>query len=91
MNIFKKLWKTETPTIEEQMEGWSDVECLTNFMKFFSRVGIGTEFIQDEHGFITAQVLHTQCGLNAVTSPPLPLDWPLEPVAFPEDYKKGLN
>lgn len=87
MNIFKR----KEFKLEDMIEGWSDVECLQNFMKFFPRVGVGTEFIQDEHGFITAQVLHTQCGLNVVTSPPLPLDWPLEPVAFPEDYKKGLN
>lgn len=86
-NFFKKT----VPSIELQIEGWTDVQCLENFMKFIPRVGIGTEFIQDIHGFFTHEVLHIKCGDLEVTSPPLMLDWPLEPVAFPEMLTEKMN
>lgn len=60
-------------------------------MSFFPRVGIGTELIQNDVGFVTAEVLHIQCGDSVITSPPLPMDWPLEPVAFPEEHRETLN
>lgn len=83
--------RKKTPSIEELIEGWTDVEILQNFMAFMGPVGISTEFIQNDVGFIVAEVLHIQCGDNVITSPPLQLDWPLEPIAFPEEHKEKLN
>lgn len=91
MSILSKIIGTKTPSIEEQMKGWDDRECLQNFMKFIPRVGLGTDLIQDEHGFITHKVLQIQCGGFVIVSPPIELDWPLEPVVFPEEHKGRLN
>lgn len=87
LKIFKTKTKTKTPNINELMDGWTDKECLQNFCAFMPRVGVSAEHVQDEYGFITHQVLNIRCGDNLVSSPPLELDWPLEPVVFPEEYK----
>lgn len=91
MKIFSKIFKRSTSPLESQIKGWSDVECITNFMKFFPRVGVSTEFIQNKYGFITHQTLNIQCGNNLVQAHPIELDWPLEPVAFPEEHEGKLN
>lgn len=79
------------PSIESQMDGWDDKECLRNFLRFIPRVGIGTQFIQNDVGFITHQVLEIVCGDQVFVSHPREMDWPLEPVAFPDEHKEKLN
>lgn len=91
MGILKKIFGTKTQSIDDSIEEWNDVEVLQNFMQFMGRVQIGTEFVQDDNGFIVAEVLHIQCGDKEVKSPPLVLDWPLEPVAWPEDAERTVN
>lgn len=87
----KNIFKRKPPSIEEQMQDWDDKECLRNFLRFIPRIGIGTQFIQNDVGFITHQVLEIQCGDQVFISHPRELDWPLEPVAFPEEHKEHLN
>lgn len=87
LNFFNR----KRSNLEEQIEGWSDIECLKHFLMFIPRVGIGTQFVQNDVGFITHQVMEIQCGDQVFVSNPRQLDWPLEPVAFPEEHKGRLN
>lgn len=90
MNI-TKWFKRKLPSIEEQMQDWDDAECLRNFLRFIPRIGIGTQFIQNDVGFVTHQLLEIQCGEHVFISHPRELDWPMEPVAFPEEHREKLN
>lgn len=83
MNIFKKKNTTE-PT---------DEVLLRQFLTILQggRVQISPEFIQNDVGFVVASVLNIQCGDFQMHSPPIMLDWPMEPVAFPEEHKELLN
>lgn len=74
-----------------KIDKMSDVEVLEHLTKFFHRIDIGTEFIQDKYGFLVAQKVHLMVGECLWSSEPRPLAWPLEPVAFPEDRKEKLN
>lgn len=91
MKFLKKFFKQKLPDIEIQMKEWGDEECLMNFLRFIPRIGIGVEFVQNDVGFITHQLLKIHCGNHVFTSHPRELDWPLEPVAFPEDQAEHLN
>lgn len=96
MKIFSWGKKTQTnrTITEEEIESWSDEDCLKNFMKFMNRVGLSTSFVENDVGFIVAETLHAHCGDYCISSPELQLDWPLEPVVFPEiepDARRRLN
>ncbi len=79
--------------LDAKLETWDDEECLFNFSKFFERVGLSTEFVQDDDGLIVAQVLKMNVGSKVIASAPQVLEWPLQPVAFPDDdeLKKRIN
>lgn len=76
--------------MEKIEDKWSDEEVLANFLMFLNRVDLHNEILQDKHGFMTHQRLHIICGKKIVTSPPVALDWPMEPVSMPID-KEELN
>lgn len=90
-SFWKKIRARLAPNIEEQMKVWDDEECLMNFLRFIPRIGIGVEFIQNDVGFITHQLLKIHCGNHVFASHPRELDWPLEPVAFPEEHEEKLH
>jgi len=77
--------------LDGKLETWSNEECLFNFSKFFERVGLSTEFIQDTEGLIVAQVLVMNVGDKKIVSEPQMLEWPLQPVPLPEDAGVKLN
>lgn len=77
--------------IEAKLEKWDDETTLRNFLKFFSRVRVSTEFVTNDVGFITHEQLNIRCGELVAVSPPIALSWPLEPVAYPEETKGALN
>ncbi len=85
--------KTKKDKLQEKIEAWSDEDCLFEFSKFFTRVGLSTEFIQDSEGLIVAQVLKMNVGNAVIVSAPQELEWPLQPVPLPdtEEVKKRLN
>ena len=85
------FWTKKT-TIEDGLKTWTDEECLINFSKFFERVSMTTQFIQDSDGLLTHQVLTTACGDKFMASAPQELEWPLQPMPFPRDtYGEMLN
>lgn len=86
--MLSKIKNLLAPSLESQIKTWDDIEVLENLSKFFPRVSIGTEFVQNQHGFLTHEVLRLICGDNTMSSPPRLLDWPLEPVAYPGEKDK---
>lgn len=66
------------------METGTDEEVLTEWAKFMGRVGISSQFIQNEDGLITHQVMVITCGDKMVVSDPQALEWPLQPMPRPE-------
>lgn len=86
IEIIGKIWRkiTKINTLEEQINEWSDEECLMNFFKFFKRVNLTTKFLQNDlRDIISHQILITICGSKYVESAPLPLEWPVE-LCIPE-------
>ena len=81
MTILSKIFKRKT--LSEAIDEMTDAECLANFSQFLGRVRMATDFISDDNGFFTHEVLVVTCGELAVLSPPLRLPWPLEPVIEP--------
>lgn len=77
--------KTFEQKLDEKLISWDDEECLFNFTKFLERVGISTDFVQDDDGMIVGQTLTMNSGLKAIISEPQALPWPLQPVPFPDD------
>lgn len=77
--------------IEESLETWTDEECLEQFSKFLERVGFSTQFIQDDEGLMTHQILTMQCGDKIVVSEPQELEWPLQPLPMPEAFRGKTN
>jgi hypothetical protein len=77
-----------TDKFTDKIEKWDDEECLFNFSRFFNRVGISTEFIQDEDGLIVAQMLIMNCGDKIIRSEPQLLEWPLQPASVDEETLK---
>jgi hypothetical protein len=84
--------KSMTEKFIKTMNNWTDEECLTAFGTFLERVGVTAQFIQNDEGLLTHQVLVTVCGDKVMTSDPQQLDWPLQPLPMPEALKaKELN
>jgi hypothetical protein len=78
--------------LAERLDSWTDEECLFNLSKFFTRCHMTTEFVQDnESGYITHELLLVLCGDKVIPSAPIPLDWPLQPIEFPEDEAKAAG
>ncbi len=77
--------KKNTDKLSAKIETWDNEECLFNFSKFFSRVNLATEFVQNEDGLIVAQILIMNVGDKKIVSDPQPLDWPLQPAPLPDD------
>jgi hypothetical protein len=80
INKIKSVFTRRTISLDELLQTWSDDEVLENFLKFFSRVSLGTDFEQTDK-IVTHEVLIMQCGDASVTSSPLPLAWPMRPVS----------
>lgn len=77
--------------IDKKIKEWDDEECLYNFSKFFERVGITTQFVQNDDGLLTHQVLTMQCGDKIIVSDPHELEWPLQLMPMPEALKGKVN
>ena len=73
--------------LEKKIEKWSDEECLEEFSKFLTRVGISSSFIQTEEGLLTHQMIVIRCGDKVITSDPQELDWPLQALPVPDAFK----
>ena len=92
MGVFS-MFRRKPPDMAKMVEEWDDIECLENFSKFFERIDFSTTLHQDADGFVTHQSLVMQCGNATITSPPMPFEWPMEPLPFPDDInlKRRLN
>lgn len=77
--------------LEKKIAEWSDEECLLNFGKFFERVSVTTQFIQDPQGLLTHQIITMVCGDKILLSEPSELEWPLQPLPMPEAFKDKMN
>lgn len=69
--------------IETGLEGWTDEEVLTVFATFFDRVTISSQFLENEDGLYTHQIMTIQCGDKVIVSDPGELDWPLQMLPRP--------
>lgn len=83
--------KTMTEKFIKTMNSWTDEECLTAFGTFLERVGVTSQFIQNDEGLLTHQVLITVCGDKVMTSEPQQLDWPLQELPMPESLKARMH
>ncbi len=64
--------------IDENIDDWSDPECLLNMCKFLGRVRMSVDLTQDEEGGpFTGKMITLICGDVCVESDTLPLDYPL--------------
>lgn len=70
--------------ITTNLPNWSDDETLRQFFKFFPRVVVTTEFLNNDEGAVIGQCIVVMAGNKIVFSEPQPLDWPLMPVPAPE-------
>ncbi len=90
-NIMSIFTKTVNTDLTKQIEDWNDEQTLFNFSKFLEKVGISSQFIQDDEGLITHQVMTIQCGDKIIVSEPQELEWPLQPLPMPEAFVGKLN
>lgn len=69
----------------------SDEDCLKKFLKMLdTRVGITTNFINNDDGYITHQVLRIRCGSFISVSQPQPLASIMR-LANAEELRETLN
>ena len=84
--------KSTTEKFTKTMRSWTDEECLLAFGAFLERVNVVPRLLQNDDGLITHQVLVTLCGDRAISSDPVPFDWPLQPLPMPDALKsRELN
>lgn len=83
--------KNKKNIIDKRINDWTDEECLIEFSKFLERVGISTQFVQNEDDLFTHQVLTISCGDKIILSDPQELEWPLQMLPMPEAFKGKLN
>ena len=76
----KKLLKKLMTGISE----WSDEECLAVFSSFFERINLSSQFIENDDGLLTHQVMTIQCGDKIIVSDPSQFDWPLQVLPRPQ-------
>jgi hypothetical protein len=55
------------------------------------RVGLTTEFVTQEDGMITHQMIIAVCGDKMIVSEPKELLWPLQMMPMPEALKGKVN
>lgn len=87
----KKKKNSEKLSITDNIATWSDEEVLLNLAPFFDRVSIGVDFMEDDDGLLTHQVLAIVCGDKVIASEMKELDWPLMKMPIPEAFKGRLN
>lgn len=78
-------------SLEKKIEKWSDEEVLMNFGKFFERVQVKSQFVQNAEGLLTHQIMTMVCGDKILLSEPMELEWPLQPMPMPEAFKDKLH
>lgn len=78
-----------TDYITANIDKWDDEETLRQFFKFFPRVTISTEMLENDAGAVVAQAMVVMSGNKIIMSEPQPLDWPLMPVPAPEVVVEG--
>jgi hypothetical protein len=76
----------QTPNwIDENIENWTDEQCLENFVKFLGRVKMSVELTQNqEGGAYTGKQIYLICGNLMIESDTVALDWPLMMVPAPD-------
>lgn len=77
--------------LEKKIEKWTDEEVLLEFGKFFERVSVKSQFIQNQDGLLTHQIMTMVCGDKILLSEPQELEWPLQPMPMPEAFQGRLN
>ena len=84
------LGKKFIEKLKTHIDEWDDEECLKAIIRFFPRIEIGSELVQNkETGLITHQIMTIQCGDKGTFSEPLALEWPLQPADLPEEAKEA--
>ena len=83
--------KTKIINIEDQIDSWSDEECLKEMSKFLDRVDVTTKFVENQDGLITHQFVVLLCGDKAIASEPSEFEWPLQRMPMPEAFTGILN
>jgi hypothetical protein len=87
----KSTKKVTEINIMEAINDWSDEEVLINLAPFFDRVSIGVDFMEDDEGLLTHQVLCVVCGDKVIASQMKELDWPLQRLPVPEAFKGSVH
>lgn len=77
--------------IRESIEGWTDEQVLEVFGTFLERVGLASQFVQNEDELFTHQILTIQCGDKIIVSEAQELEWPLQLLPMPEALKGQTN
>lgn len=68
----------------------TDEELLSEIYKYFPRVSLSTEFIQQADGTITHQFMVVRCGDLGFRSAPQRLEFPMIPI-YPTLDEKEIN
>lgn len=68
---------SERNFIDENLETWTDEECLLQFGKFLGRVKLATTLVQDDEGAVVGKQITCLCGEMGIQSEVRDLDWPL--------------
>lgn len=61
------------------------------YLMMGTRVGITVQHIQSEEGPITHQVLVITANDKFITTAPVELVWPMQPMPMPDAFKKKVN
>lgn len=80
-----------TDSINSLVLAGSDEEVLLALAPFFDRVSIGVDFMEDDDGLLTHQVLAIVCGDKVIASEMKELEWPLMKMPIPEAFKGRLH
>ena len=87
----KKSGKNSPVNIAKMIKEWTDEEVLINLTPFFDRINLGVDFIEDDDGLITHQVLCVVAGDKLIASEMKELDWPMQRLPIPEAFKGTIN
>lgn len=75
--VNEEINETLLDSVKTSLTELTDEECMEITSEMLTRVGIHTEFIQNEDELITHQVLVLKSGTIYITSDPQPLEFPL--------------
>lgn len=81
----------KTPKELKDLEDWSDKKVLKAVYFLLQRANVSTKFIATDEGLYTGHAVVVSCGDKFFQSRPMPLDWPLQPVGIPDEFKEKLN